>query len=208
MTHLQGYIWKTRYLPLIIVITDDGAIIYIDGAHAVHTNCKGHLGMVNIMGKGAMISVSKKLGLVTRSLTEMEVVLTGERMPKCTWFHYFRITQSGWAKEDILMQDNKSCILLHKNWPFSTGKGSKHINVCYFFAVDKIKNNKVKVIFCPTDKMVADYQSKPLQGVLFIDHRNTIMGVRPEDFDRYKRIYIKVLKHYELYVNEDNLFDI
>ena len=208
MAHLQGYIWKTRYLPLIIAITEDGAIIYIDGAHAVHTDCKGHSGMVSTMGKGAMMSVSKKLGLVTRSSTETEVVSTGERMPKCTWLRYFRIAQGDRAKEDILMQDNEVCIILHKNWPFSTGKGSQHINVRYFFVVDKIKNKEVKVIFCPTDKMVADYQSKPLQGVLFVTHRNTIMGVRPEDFDRYKRMYVEVLKHYELYDDEDDLFDI
>ena len=42
ITHLQGYILKTRFLPLIIAITDEGAIVYIDGAHAVHTNYKGH----------------------------------------------------------------------------------------------------------------------------------------------------------------------
>ena len=60
--------------------------IYIDGAHAVHTNCKGHSGLFVTQGKGATISVSKKLGLVTNSSIETEIVSTGERMPKCTWF--------------------------------------------------------------------------------------------------------------------------
>ena len=82
MTYLQQYIWKTRFIPLIISITAEGVIIYIDGAHTVHANCKGHSGMVNTMVKGAMISVSKKLGIVTNSSTETEVVLTSERMPK------------------------------------------------------------------------------------------------------------------------------
>ena len=77
-----------------------------------------------------------------------------------------------------------------------------------FFVVDKIKNKEVKLVFFSTDKMVADYQSKPLQGMLFVDHRNMIMGINPEDFDRYKRMYVKVLMHYELYADEDNLFDI
>ena len=58
--------------------------------------------------------------------------------------------------------------------------------------------------------MLADYQSKPVQGKLFYvyDHRNTIMGISPEDFDCYKRMYIEVLKHYELYDDEEDLFDI
>ena len=34
-------------------------IIYIDGAHAVHTNCKGHSGLFVPQGKGTMINVSK-----------------------------------------------------------------------------------------------------------------------------------------------------
>ena len=34
-------------------------IIYIDGAHAVHTNCKGHSGLFVTQGKGTMINVSK-----------------------------------------------------------------------------------------------------------------------------------------------------
>ena len=42
----------------------------------------------------------------------------------------------------ILMQDKKSVILLQKNWPYLTSKGSKHINVRYFFADDKIKKKK------------------------------------------------------------------
>jgi hypothetical protein len=139
---MQGYIWKTRYLPNIISINDDGAIIYIDGAHAIHTDMKGHSGLYVTMGKGAMINVSKKLSLNTLSSTETEIVSTGERLPKCVWFRYFRIGQGDEPIEDILMQDNKSAILLQKNWPYSTRKGSQHIQVKYFFATDKIKNKE------------------------------------------------------------------
>ena len=87
----QQYIWKTRFIPLIISITKKGAIIYIDCAHAIHTDAKGHSGLYATMGKGAMINVSKKLGLNTLSSTETEIVSTGERLPKCVWFRYFRI---------------------------------------------------------------------------------------------------------------------
>ena len=86
-----------------------------------------------------MINLSKKLGLNTNSSTETEIVLTGDRMPKCTWYQYFCVVQGGKAVEDILMQDNKSAILLQKNWPYSAEKGSKHINVRYFLWL--IKSN-------------------------------------------------------------------
>ena len=75
------------------------------------------------------------------------------------------------------MQGIESCKLLQKNWPFSTRKGSKHINVLYFFVVDKIKNNEVELVFCPSKKMLDNYRSKLVQRELFYDHRNTFMGI-------------------------------
>ena len=58
----------------------------IDGARAVHNDGKGHSGTCLTMGKGAMMNVSKKLGLVSTSSTEKEVASNGERFPKCSWF--------------------------------------------------------------------------------------------------------------------------
>jgi hypothetical protein len=56
------YLWTTRFLPLIVMSDGEDTIIYIDGAHAVHNDCKGHSGLFVTQGKGAMINVSKKLG--------------------------------------------------------------------------------------------------------------------------------------------------
>jgi len=80
--------------------------------------------------------------------------------------------------------------------------------VRYYFAVDKLKTGELKIRHCPTDKLVADYNSKPLQGYLFVKHRNTILGVAEEDFAEYKQRYVEVLKQYNLYDNEEDLFEI
>ena len=205
LTHLMQYLRATRFIPLIIMSDGINTIIYIDGSHAVHSNCKGHSGLFLTQGKGAMINVSKKLGLVTNSSTETEIVATGERLPKCTWFRYFRIAQGEPIVEDLLMQDNKSSMLLQKNGLFSVGKGSKHIHIRYFFATDKIEKKELKLIYCPTDKMIADYSTKPLQGAKFIEFRDQMQGICAKDYDDYKRQYITVLKAYDLYENEDDL---
>ena len=154
---------------------------------------KGHSGLYATMGKGAMINVSKKLLLDTLSSTETEIVSTRERLPKCIWFRYFRISQGDEPREDVLMQDNKSAMILQKNWPYSTRKGSQHINIKYFFATDKIKNKEIKMIHCPTEEMIADYNSKPLQGKLFYDNRNRLMGLNEQDFDKYKDTYLSLI---------------
>ena len=151
------------------------------------------------MGTGAMMNVSKKLGLVTNSLTETEVVATGERFPKCTWFRCFRIAHGeDDPKEDILLQDNKSCILLQKNYPYSIKKGSKHAHVRCFFVVDKLDKKEVKIMHCPTENMIADYSSKPTQGSLFEFQRNAILGVRKEDFILHKGWCKAVVERHEL----------
>ena len=66
------------------------------------------------------------------------------------------------AKEDILYQDDKSCIILHKNYLFSTSKGSKYINIYYFFAVDRIEKEKMRIVYYLIEDMIADRSSKPV----------------------------------------------
>ena len=42
--------------------------------------------------------------------------------------------------------------------------------------MDKIKNKEVRIIHCPTEEMIADYYTKPLQGKQFMKLRSVIMG--------------------------------
>ena len=65
LKHLMQFIWTWRWLPLIIKMNGNGEMmIYIDGAHMVHMDTQGHSGLFATMGKGAMLNVAKKLGMV------------------------------------------------------------------------------------------------------------------------------------------------
>ena len=64
-----------------------------------------------------------------------------------------------------------------KNSRMSRGQNTRQINIRYFFIKDRIKYGNINIIYDPTEMMVADYFTKPLQGVLFRDLRNVIMGV-------------------------------
>ena len=87
---LIGYLCYTRYLLLIAGIDDKGDVsIYIDRSHTIHVDRKGHSRLFVTIGRGAMINFSKKLGLVTISSTETEVVSNSERFLKCIWFCCF-----------------------------------------------------------------------------------------------------------------------
>ena len=59
------------------------------------------------------------------------------------------------------------------------------MNVCYFFAKDRVKNGKMTIKHCPTKQMLADPFTKPLQGGIFREFRSHIMNADPaiQDFD-------------------------
>ena len=81
---MMGCLWKIIFVPLITSIDDNGRVLmHIDGARSLHTDGKGHSGLFVAMGLGYMIDVSKKLGFVTTSSIETEIVASGERLPKC-----------------------------------------------------------------------------------------------------------------------------
>ena len=44
---------------------------------------------------------------------------------------------------------------------------------------DLVRNDKeeVNIVYCPTEHMVADFFTKPLQGKQFIEFRNKILGI-------------------------------
>ena len=75
-----------------------------------------------------------------------------------------------------MYQDNQSAILLENNGKRSSSKRTKHINIRYFFITDRIKNGKINMEYFPTDDMVADFFTKPLQGKKLLQFKKTIMN--------------------------------
>ena len=82
----------------------------------------------------------------------------------------------GYHPKITLAKDNESEIRMLKNGKDSCTARSKHVAIKYFWSTDRIKNGDIQVKHCPTEKMLADYMSKPVQGSLFKKIRNVIMG--------------------------------
>ena len=101
-------------------------------------------------------------------------------MPSILWTRYFLKAQGYHVSDNIIFQDNKSTMLLERNGKASSSKRTKHINVRYFFITDRISKGEVRVEWCPTKDMVADFLTKPLQGSVFRRFRDLIMGSLPE----------------------------
>ena len=87
-----------------------------------------------------------------------------------------------------MYQDNKSAILMERNGRNSCTGNSRHINVRYFFVKDRIDKGEIKVEYLPTELMLADYFTKPLNGKQFEYLREFIMGWRPMSELNYKLV--------------------
>lgn len=68
---------------------------------------------------------------------------------------------------------------MEQNGRSSAGKRSRHINIRYFFISDRYKKGHLNLEYCPTDKMFADYMTKPLHGQKFNDQRDWILNQTP-----------------------------
>ena len=89
------YLQTTAFLPLVLKADRKGTSLYIDGAHTVHADMKGHDGVYTTMEIGAVYSSSTNSKIITVSSTETEVISVGEMLPKHLCFRKFVVEQSG-----------------------------------------------------------------------------------------------------------------
>ncbi|KAI2496759.1 Reverse transcriptase (RNA-dependent DNA polymerase) [Fragilaria crotonensis] len=136
-----------------------------------------------MLGKGAIYGTSTRQKINTKSSTEAELVGVNDILPQALWTRYFLEAQGYAVNESIVYQDNKSTILLAENGKASSGKRTRHINIRYFFIKDRVASGEVKIEHCPTNEMVGDFFTKPLQGMQFMKFRDEIMNVNPTTYD-------------------------
>jgi hypothetical protein len=162
----------------LILAADDLHVIkwHVDAAFAVHPDFRSHTGGVMSCGTGAAITQSRKQKLNTRSSTEAELVGADDMSTMILWTKLFLEEQGIEIKKNILHQDNKSTILLEQNGKKSSSKRTRALNIRYFFLTDQVQKGNLDVICEPTQQMIGDHMSKPLQGKLFEKFRKLIMG--------------------------------
>ena len=144
---------------------------------------RGHTGGALTLGIGCPTVTLTKAKCNTRSSTISELVAVNEMMAQILWTRLFMKLQGIKVLDNILYQDNKSAILLEKNgWAFSS-KQTKYIEIQYYYVADRIAKGDLTGVWCPTDKMISDFLTKPLQGKMFLQFRDVLMGVVPMWYD-------------------------
>ena len=180
LTRVIQYIRDTQTITLTIEANDNPRW-WVDSSYAVHPDMKSHTGVLMSIGKGCTYTASNKQKLNTKSSTEAELVAVDDAMGQVLWTRHFLAAQGIPVPATTIYQDNKSTILLAENGRASSSKRTRHINVRYYFVTDKIKKGEVKVAFCPTTNMLADFFTKPLQGNTFKRMRSIILNMPDTD---------------------------
>lgn len=177
LTRVLQYLRGTLDLKLTLGADDIMmAKSWIDVSYGVHNDCRSHTGGVMSWGWGVLLTKCQKQKLNTKSSTEGEIVGLSDYMPNIIWARMFLDAQGYTLKENIVYQDNMSAMKIAKNGKMSSGQKTKHMNNRYFWIKDRVKSEGITVQYCPTEKMIADFFTKPLQGSLFRKFRDVILG--------------------------------
>ncbi len=151
---------------------------WADVSYGIHEDCRSHTGGCMSWGWGVLLTKCQKQKLNTKSSTEGEIVGVSDFLPNVIWTRMFLEAQGIVIQENIVYQDNQSSMKILKNGKRSSGQKTKHMDNRYFWIKDRIESEGIKVVYCPTEKMVADFFTKPLQGSTFRKFRDIILGYK------------------------------
>jgi hypothetical protein len=181
LQRLLKYVNGTRDLWLTLEGTEDwGLFAYIDASYGVHPDGKSHTGVCMLLGKGAFYVQSSKQKIVSKSSTESELIAVSDGLSEVIWARNFLLNQGVRLGPAVVYQDNKSTMALMAKGR-STSSRTKHINIRYFFVKDRVESGEVVITYAPTEAMIADLLTKPLQGELFRRLRRSLLNLRARE---------------------------
>jgi len=118
-------------------------------------------GYAFLIDGGAVSWNSKQQEIIVLSTTEGEYVATTQAAKEALWLRSFTGEVFGLElAPTTLFSDNKSAIALAKDHQYHAR--TKHIDICFHFIRWIIENGSIRLIFCPTEDMLADTLTKPL----------------------------------------------
>ena len=114
-----------------------------------------------MLHRGAVSWSAKRQEIVSLSTTESEYVAITNAAKEGLWIRSL-LSQLFPGKLDMttLFSDNQSAVALAKDHQYHAR--TKHIDIRFHFIRYVIENGSIRLIYCPTDDMVADMLTKAL----------------------------------------------
>lgn len=177
------YLKGTATLRLKMAIKDETSLVgYADANWGEsRTDRKSNSGFVFKYCGGIVSWCSRKQTCVALSTTEAELIALCEAAKECIWLKRL-ITEIGQIITEpiiinitiiLIYEDNSSCqkLILNSN----NSNRTKHIDIRYYFVKDLISKKILNCVYCPSDDMLADIFTKPLNNIKFRKFRNEML---------------------------------
>jgi Reverse transcriptase (RNA-dependent DNA polymerase) len=176
LERLIKYIRGTALLGIILQCDNHIAVYaWIDASYAVHDDLRSHTGTVIGIGRGPVHAKSTSQHLNVKSSFEAELVGLSDSSGQVIWIRNFLLEQGYKIGPAKIYQDNMGTIAAMKNGKSNSDR-TKHIAIRYYFVADRVKSGEVDIEYCPTEDMLADILTKPLQGSQFVRMRNLLLN--------------------------------
>jgi ribonuclease HI len=117
-------------------------------------------GYVFTIGGGAVSWSSRRQATVAASTTEAEYMAAAAAVKEALWLRHLAADLKINAGTITIYGDNQGAIKLLKN-PIASQR-SKHIDVVYHFARERVARKEVEFIYIGTEEMIADMLTKPV----------------------------------------------
>ena len=165
---VKAYLNDTRDYGLHVSVGEMTLQASVDASHGIHhKDSKGHTGMILSLGNSPIFSRSVKQKCVATSSTHAEILAVYESVAYITSIRQL-LGELGYPQRapSKIQQDNKSSLHIYeKGW--SGSNKTRHIRTKYHYIVEKMEEQTITPTYTPTDEILADHLTKPLEGKAF-----------------------------------------
>jgi len=186
LTRVLKYLKETEHLGLILRNGDKMVInAYINASFGVHEmDRRSQTGACIGIGDALRIMTnSTKQKIVTKSSTEAELVAVTDMVGDVVDLKGF-VAEMGYEDIQVItFQDNQSTMHLMSGGGPPPSSKSKHIRIRTFWIREISQEHDIEFNYKPTEEMVTDGFTKPLQGEPFVVFTDNILGYQNERVD-------------------------
>ena len=149
---------------------------YADADYAGETQTrKSTSGGIIFLNGGPITWSSKLQKIVAQSTAEAEIIAATEITKEIIHLKLL-LTELGARKDRVVYvhEDNQACILMGNN--MKSSRSAKHYEIRLHFLQESIQKKVIKFKYCPTDVMIADALTKPLDKEKFLFFREKLLS--------------------------------
>ena len=148
-------------------------MVHADASHLLHPEGYGHTGIIITVGDSIVYARSSKQKMQTLSSTESELIALQEASTLVVWMRYL-LGDIGCpvSKPTIVTQDNQSATIIAEQG--GNFQRTKHLVGRFNYLRERIVNGDMVIKYRQTDRMPADYLTKPVNEAILQRHLKAI----------------------------------